>query len=188
DQAEGCQDHYAGDHTLGSLPSEQANHRPQIYHAAYYGLAGEFVDIVSPHSEADPVAILLQTLIAFGNCIGRTANFRVEADTHYLNLNVVAVGRTSKGRKGTSWKYVENLFQKVDQEWVKNCVQSGLSSGEGLIWAVRDPVQKDDEGVKDKRLLVLESEFSAVLKHTQRDHNILSAIVRQSFDTGNLRT
>ena len=39
-----------------------------------------------------------------------------------------------------------------------------------------------DPGVADKRLLLLETEFSAVLKQFGRDKNILSNIVRQAWD------
>ncbi|MCH8839077.1 MAG: hypothetical protein IH831_00065 [Planctomycetes bacterium] len=81
----------------------------------------------------------------------------------------------------------------------------GLSSGEGLIWQVRDPIYKHeairekrqvvgyqdvevDPGVADKRLLVLEAEFSSVLKVAARERNTISAIIRQAWDTGDLRT
>src|SRR5437660_378269 len=39
--------------------------------AALTGLAGEIVRTIEPHTEADPVAILLQFLVAFGNVVGR---------------------------------------------------------------------------------------------------------------------
>jgi hypothetical protein len=54
---------------------------------AYHGL--EIVKAVEPHTEADPVALLLQPLTGFGSIIGRKAHFRAEADRHYLNLFVV---------------------------------------------------------------------------------------------------
>jgi hypothetical protein len=180
--------------------------------AAYYGLTGELVRTIEPHSEADPAAILIQTLIAFGNMIGRTAHFCAEADSHYGNMFACLVGNTSKGRKGTSWGQASKLFGSVDTEWADGRVMGGLSSGEGLIWAVRDPVYKRepvregggrgkgkghivgyeqvevDAGVADKRLLVLESEFGSVLKVIARERNTLSAIIRQAWDTGTLRT
>jgi hypothetical protein len=49
---------------------------------AFYGLGGEFVRLVEPHTESDPVALLLQFLIGFGNQIGRGAYAVVEADIH----------------------------------------------------------------------------------------------------------
>src|SRR6266545_1431944 len=67
---------------------------------AYHGAIGELVRAIDPHTEADPAAVLIQTLVMFGNVIGRTAHFRVEADIHYLNLFTAVVGQTAKGRKG----------------------------------------------------------------------------------------
>ncbi len=172
---------------------------------AYTGLAGEIVHAIEPHSEADRVALLAQVLTAFGNYIGRTAYFKAEADRHNANLFVNLIGTTSKGRKGTSWGQVGNIFQAVDNTWYINNVLGGLSSGEGLIWAVRNPIYKTepikekgrivntqevcvDKGVDDKRLLILESEFASVLKVINRERNTLSATIRQAWDTGNLRT
>src|SRR5262249_13408661 len=70
---------------------------------ALYGLAGDVVGALEPTSEADPAALLLQFLVGFGNAIGRTAHFTVEADRHHANEVVVLLGRTAKGRQGTSW-------------------------------------------------------------------------------------
>jgi hypothetical protein len=38
---------------------------------AYHGLAGKIVRTIEPASEADPVAVLTQAMVAFGNIIGR---------------------------------------------------------------------------------------------------------------------
>jgi hypothetical protein len=175
--------------------------------AAYTGLAGELVGVIEPHTEADPVAVLLQFLTAFGNLIGRNAFFRAEADQHRANLFICLVGATSKGRKGTSWGQSRRLLESADPDWCENRILAGLSSGEGLIWAVRDPTYKKqpihegkgkdkrvvgyedvlaDAGVEDKRLLVQESEFSSVLKVAAREKNTLSAVIRQAWDSGKL--
>lgn len=171
---------------------------------AYHGLAGEIVRAIEPHTEADPVGLLLQLLTAFGSIVGRKAYFRAEADRHYLNLFVALVGVTSKGRKGTSWGIIEGLLGQVDSEWSPR-ITSGLSSGEGLIWAVRDPIDEQqaikdrgrvtdyqivrtDPGVDDKRLLVQEPEFARVLRVCERESNTLSAVIRQAWDSGNLNT
>src|SRR5207247_4768055 len=55
-----------------------------------------------------------------------------------------------KGRKGVSVGYPKRLLETVDDVWVKSRMMSGLSSGEGLIWYVRDPTYKPGkEGEKD---------------------------------------
>src|SRR5262249_30140566 len=80
---------------------------PQMHPEAFYGLAGEIVKTIEPHSESDPVALLIQLLIYFGVVIGRSAHYLVEATTHYTNLAACLVGRTSKSRKGTSYDHIE---------------------------------------------------------------------------------
>jgi hypothetical protein len=176
---------------------------------AFYGLAGEIVKKIDPHTEADPVAILVQVLIVFGNAIGRTAYFLAEADRHFTNENIVLVGSTAKGRKGSSFGHVRRLFAMVDPDWEQKRIQFGLSSGEGLIWAVRDPIEKTepvyegkgldrqlvgyetnivDVGVEDKRLLVYEAEFASILRVLQRDGNTLSATIRNAWDHGRLQS
>lgn len=171
---------------------------PEIDNAAYHGLAGEVVFAVEPHTEADPVALLLQYLAAFGNAIGRIPFYQVEGDRHHTNLFVCLVGETSKARKGTSLGRVKQIMQVADPEWAKpgNRIKSGLSSGEGVIWAVHDRIEKweggelktIDPGVEDKRLLMAESEFAAALSVMRREGNILSRIVRDGWDRGDLET
>jgi Protein of unknown function (DUF3987) len=169
---------------------------------AFHGLAGEVVDLIAPHSEADPAALLIQFLVAFGNAIGRGPFFEVEGDRHATNLFTVMVGETAKARKGTSWSRIRRLFMLADEAWVTSRVESGLSSGEGLIWAVRDPTERQervregnetryetvisDPGVEDKRLLILEEEFASTLRVMGREGNTLPPIIRQAWDDGNL--
>ncbi len=172
---------------------------------ALHGLAGRFVAAVEPATEADNVALLVQFLVAVGNAIGRTVYAAVEADKHFLNEFAVLVGQSAKGRKGTSWGWVKNVLKGAEAEWAEQRNASGLSSGEGVIHAVRDqveamepvrergkPVRYErtviDEGEADKRLLVVEPEFANVLKQTERTGNTLSTVVRQAWENGNLRT
>jgi hypothetical protein len=159
---------------------------------AYHGLAGDFVRLVGPQTESDEVALLAQFLVFFGNAAGRNGYRQVEAKRHHGNLFAVLVGRTSRGRKGTALSWIESVFRSADKGWADNNIQNGLSSGEGLINAVRDPVvngkgEKTDAGVEDKRLLVIEEEFSSVLRQAGRDGNILSSVLRQAWDGGRLR-
>lgn len=166
---------------------------------ALYGLAGDIVRTIEPHTEADPVGLLVQFLAAFGNIIGRCAHFRVEDTKHFANLYGMVVGVTAKARKGTAWSRVRRVFELAEQDpwttagasgdempWLDTRLQDGLSSGEGLIWAVRDP-SGEDPGVRDKRLLVLQGEFASVLRILAREGNTLSPTIRNAWDTGDLR-
>ena len=155
--------------------------------AAWHGPAGAFVAAIDPHTEADPVALLIQFLVAFGSIVGRHAYFAVEASRHYPNEFAVLVGPSAKGRKGSAWDHVERLFATLEPSWAQGAVVSGLASGEGLIWAVRDP-DDDGSGAQDKRLLVLEAEFASVMKILTRDANTLSPVVRNAWDGKDLQT
>lgn len=154
---------------------------PKISNVAFQGLAGEIVETVEPHTESDPVTILGHTLCFFGNIIGRSAHFAVEAARHYTNENAIFIGQTSKGRKGTGEGIIQELFNLESpyaKDWRANRITSGLSSGEGIIYHVRD----GDDGVKDKRLFIREPEFGGVLRALERNGNTLSALIRQSWD------
>lgn len=171
---------------------------PELDEAALHGLAGRYVRAIEPHTEADPVALLAQFLVAFGSVVGSGAWFRVEADRHHPNLFAVVVAPSAKGRKGTSWRHVRRLFCHVDDDFDQR-TETGLSSGEGLIHRLRDaapprPGTREgapavvDEGVEDKRLLVVESEFASVLRVLAREGNTLSAVIRNAWDGSPLAT
>jgi hypothetical protein len=178
---------------------------PELADEAFYGLAGDFVKAVEKVTEADPVALLAQLHTYFGNAVGRGPHFKVEGDAHYANQFLCLVGDSSRARKGTSRSRITQVMEHADLDWCKACITGGLSSGEGLIWHVRDKVERNepikekgrvtgyqivlaDEGVADKRLLIIESEFAQVLRILQREGNSLSPVLRQAWDSGTLRT
>jgi hypothetical protein len=148
--------------------------------AAYHGLPGAIVTKVAPHTEADPAAILTQLLVCCGALIGRTAYFQVEATRHHPNEFLVLVGDSAKARKGSSFDHVARLLANADPAFTSR-LSTGLSSGEGLIWSVRDPAGQDP-GAVDKRLLVIEPEFATVLKSTGRELSTLSPTLRSAWD------
>src|SRR3954466_2329145 len=82
--------------------------------AAYHGLAGQIVATIAPHTEADPVALLAQLLVAFGAAVGRCAWFEVEATRHCPNEFLILVGDSAKARKGSSWDHVRRLLAIAD--------------------------------------------------------------------------
>ena len=170
----------------------------------FQGLAGEFVRLVGPETEADVASLLFSFLVTMGSIIGRGPYYQVGGDRHYINLFAVVVGQSAKSRKGMSWGEVRRFAELLDEHWCKQRVAGGLSSGEGLIHAVRDPIvesvalreggrivrheeQTTAAGVDDKRLLAVEGELSQALQSAGREGNTLSAIIRQAWDGGPLR-
>ena len=185
-------------HGVGTRPGNMVPGWPgPLEDEALHGLAGDLVRIIDPHTEADSVAILLQLLVAVGNVVGRNPYFQVEATHHYLNLFLALVGETAKARKGTSWDQVNRLFtlptiqagDQIHDGWSTR-ILTGLSSGEGLIWAVQDPSENadgQDLGVNDKRRIVIDSELASTLKMLGRQGNTLSPVIRNAWDSGDLR-
>jgi hypothetical protein len=172
------------DHTAPPRPKPLAE-------AAYHGIAGEFVHLVEPHTEADNAALIFQFLAYAGNAFGDRAFYLIEETRHYPNLFVTLVGATATARKGTSRKRIQRLMREAAPTWDADCTSSGLSTGEGLIARVRDPeygTNKKGEtellhqGCKDKRLLVVEEEFSRPLRAMERSNNTLAAVLRQAWD------
>ena len=161
---------------------------------ALHGLAGKIVNKLMPETESHPAAILLHTLTRFGNLIGRNAYHQVEATRHYCNLFIVLVGRTSKARKGTANDRVEEIFTHIDSTWESACQSGGFGSGEGVINAIRDEQEitvrgkvQVIPGIKDKRLFIREGEFSRILAVGKREGNLLSQVLRDSWDSKTLR-
>ena len=148
--------------------------------AVYHELIGEIVKTISPHTEADPVAILTQLLVSFGAAVGRRAWFTVEATRHHPQEFMLLVGDSSRARKGSSWDHVRRLITTIDPS-IDQRILTGLSSGEGLIWAVRDPTAQDP-GHSDQRLLVIEPEFVSTLKAASREISTLSPTLRSAWD------
>lgn len=167
--------------------STQSNELPWpiLDPAAFHGVIGKFVQDIEPYSEADPVGLLLHSLQGFGCLIDRKPHVMVEHLPHHANINIILAGMTANARKGTAWSTPKRMFRKIDEEWVKHRVRSGLSSGEGLIYNVRD-AEGDDPGEPDKRLLVIEQELAGALKAMQREGNTLSARIRDAWDHGTL--
>jgi hypothetical protein len=143
----------------------------------FYGLAGDLVRAIEPHTEADSAALLVQTVTGWGNLAARGPYYLAEADRHHTNEYAVVVGTTSKGRKGTSWGRIASILGAVDPAWLNDRQVYGIGSGEALIEAF------DGE---DRRVLVMEGEFARLLAVVSREGCTISAAIRNGWDTGNL--
>jgi hypothetical protein len=163
---------------------------PALEEPALYGLGGSVVSWLAPDTEADHAALLLQFLVSFGNAVGRGPHCLIEGTKHYSNLFTVLAGQTAKARKGTAADRIRQLFEIADPVWTQKCVRGGISSGEGILWAIRDPIYSmkkgvlecTDAGVADKRLLLDEREYQQALTVMTRPGNTVSRIIRDAWD------
>lgn len=173
---------------------------PALDAAALHGLAGEAVRLLSPHTEADEVALLVSFLAESGAMLNRGPHLILDGSVHPLLFWPVVVGQSSKSRKGTAGKRIERLMRQADPTWLRGEYKGTLSSGEGLAFAVRDPSYNEvpvkengkftgetvrvlaDSGVEDKRLFLVQPEFGSVLRIMAREGNSLSGVLRDAWD------
>lgn len=179
----------------GPMQSVGVTPWPVLPRSAQHGLSGEIARVACQHSEADPVAVQLTALTALGALMGRARFIRVGDTDHHARLMVAMVGATSRARKGTSWGPVRRLIARaqaaIEQRSTlpfplgrpMQITHGPLSSGEGLVAAIRDAIGDDDAGgTEDKRLLVVEGELGAALRAMQRRGSTLSMIMRTAWD------
>lgn len=158
--------------------------KPHLKEAAYYGLAGEIVRFLLPFTEAHPAALLADILAMFGvmagHPLGPWPHMVADGAQHPARLNVLVVGNTARARKSTAFQQVRGIFRYVDPEFLETQIVGGFGSGEALI--------NDLAQAPDKRRLIAEDEFSRPLTVAQREGQILSAVMRQAWDGGTLRS
>lgn len=164
--------------------------RPVLDDSAYIGLLGAYAKCAGEHTEADPAAVLLQSLVMFGVAAGRSAHFTVAGTRHYPKLFLAVCGLTSKGRKGLALDIGLQFIQQACPEF-EGLLRGGLSTGEGVISTVRDPLYGTDkkgevicihQGVDDKRGLFVEAELAGVFARMGREGNTLCAVLRDCWD------
>jgi Domain of unknown function (DUF3854) len=164
---------------------------PCLGEPAYHGPLGQFLRGVAPFTEATDPGVLAHLVSAVGAYIGPDPYIFAGTRQH-SRLNTVLVGPTSTGRKGTSFAPVDLLMEAVDYDFWAQQKVTGLATGEGLVSMVADIKTWDEEKGRynvtpvEKRVYVIEEEYSKVLAQIRREGNILSQVLRESFDSGNL--
>jgi hypothetical protein len=81
------------------------------------------------------------------------------------------MGRTGSGRKGEATTVAEVFLRRAKLSTFPALTVAGLSSGEGLI----------EQVCEDRRLLVIETEFSSVMARSRTD---ISALFSRNLKTG----
>jgi hypothetical protein len=155
---------------------------PKLDPMALHGIVRQVVDVISPHTEADPAAVAVDLLVCAGNAIGKGPHAIAERAPHPARLNAVVVGETSRSRKGSSRHQARSVMAVADPAWSTTAPFSSFGSGESIVSELADPARNGDT-----RLLIEEGEFSKVLAVAARDGSILSATIRDAWDGQPLR-
>jgi hypothetical protein len=162
--------------------------------AAFNGPLGDVVKSLEGNHEADPSAVLIQALTIIGNIYGRKYQLTLGGLAQYSNLFTLLVGQTGRGKKGTSLGLAKKLVTFSTPQEGPNYA-TGIASGPGIVHALRDPGvvktkkgEEIDQGVVDKRLVLIEEEFSSILRLTNKSSDTgTSAILRSCWDSENLQ-
>lgn len=153
---------------------------PVLVPEARHGLVGHYLDLLDGQTEAGLAAVGALVLVHLGTLIGRRAAARIGPHRQHANLYALVIGESSTGAKGSAEDAAERLTDRVDPSFFLRHAMGGFGSGEALVDAIRDT--KSDEEPNEKRRVINESEFSAVLRVARREASILSEIVRQGYD------
>ena len=165
-----------------TLPAAPPSADPVMYR----GLLGELTLAADPTTEADPAGVLASLMAMAGVAAGSKPHVQVGNTRHPLLIWPLLFGRTGSGRKGEATDTAEMFVRGAVWDWNDLSV-TGLSSGEGLIERIRDPQNDEDAGgTMDKRLCVLETEFSTVMARAKREGSTLGTVLRQAWDARTL--
>ena len=146
---------------------------------AFYGIAGRFVRLVEPHTEADHL-ILANFLTYAGVLMGRSRHLSLGGTHHYPTCSWLASDLPLERPQGQR--------VRASGPHVASAYPTRVKVGEGLIWAIRDPIaaagkrSEPDPGVDHKRLLVRASEFQGALAVMRREGNTISSVLRCASD------
>lgn len=182
--------------TFPPLPDGGAEEAPDAHRNAprphedcLYGLVGDVARAASKaNREVNEHAAALAFITVLAAGLGRGCYTSIGDDWHHPRLFALHVGRSGRGRKGTSTKLATRILRDLKERHPDVGFQShtgGLSSREGLVMMIHDgfKVGKNEvEPIHDKRLWILESEFANTLHQTGREGNTLSAALRDAWD------
>jgi hypothetical protein len=156
---------------------------------AIVGPIGDVVRLFAPTTEGMPTATWAGAVAYLSARVGRDLYMTIGPTRHTCALFPVVVGPTASG-KGISLDVAGWLASFADKPDMP-LKRSHASSGEGIIWAVRDDKQVWNsktstldlvKGMDDKRLLLEHAEFGGFLRVAQRAGNTLADVVRDAWD------
>ena len=181
-------------------PDEMDDHRntPKPSAECLYGLVGDIGRAAHEgNAEVNPYAAALATMTALCAGFGRGHYLTVGDEWQHPRLFALHVGRSGRGRKGSASKLLRRILAELPDRHQDVAFQThtgGLSSREGLVMLIHDGFTRgtgknaeEVPAVHDKRLWVMESEFSNVLHQSRREGNTISGALRDLWDGQSLK-
>lgn len=169
---------------------------------SFSGLLADIAKEVTFETEIAPISVYAILIVLLGNYIGLRAKFKHVSSDLQTNLFLILIGLTKNGKKGAAQSAAEKVFKLVldeNDDWLK-CIKKGVKTAEAIVSCITDEQFGEEknvksnqyekiiicEGVRDKRLMIVETEFSKVLREASKAGSQMSETYRQSYDGGAL--
>lgn len=166
---------------------------PKPHEAMLYGLVGDVARAAAEGTEVNPIAAAAAFLSFLGANAGRDAYLPIGNTWHHPRAFILHIGRSGRGGKGDAQGLVHRIRRRVEEVYsgtLGHTHTGGLSTREGLAFLIHNGYtegKKEIPAIEDKRLWVVESEFSNVLAQSRRDGNTLSAALRDAWDGSSIK-
>jgi hypothetical protein len=170
------------------LPKPAPRKKVGLDHPMFYGPIGDIVREIDPMTEASPIGVLASLLTMCGNYLGRDFYVPVGADRHFPTLHTLLIGSSALARKGTAGNLGLLVMREIDKDWVDNNVARALNSGQGIVQTVKNRNDESHEanGINDRRMLFLITEFGDVLIKARISGCTIMPTLRDAWDSGDL--
>jgi hypothetical protein len=169
-------------------PPLDAAQLPQLAEAAFHGPLGEWVLAAAPHTEADPVALLVTSLVGYGVAAGRGPHLWAGDARQSASVFAAIVADTPKANRGLSWAVTRRLLEVVDPDLTRRRVRTGLGNGLSLLETLHaaDLAERrygaEEPDADPGRVLVYEPGLTRSLGFAARASSELPLLIRSAWD------
>lgn len=153
----------------------------------FYGPIGRAVRKIAPFAETDPLGIYVAVLSMWSAAIGGTIKMSSRGSARPVLLWSALVAGTGRG-KGTALRAALHVLDKPLGRFLATHTTSGITSGASLVnhlWDQQEATAETEPG-RDVRALVVEEEWTEVLKRVKRDPSFTTKL-RAAWDGATLR-
>ncbi|MEU7041518.1 DUF3987 domain-containing protein [Streptomyces varsoviensis] len=152
-----------------------------------YGPIGRAVRKITPSLEVDALGVYVAVLSMWSAAIGGTVKVSSRGHARPVLLWSALVAGTGRG-KGTALRAALHVLDKPLGRFLATHTTSGITSGASLVhhlWEQQEATAETEQG-RDVRALVVEEEWTEVLKRVKRDPSFTTKL-RAAWDGATLR-
>ncbi|GAA2238048.1 hypothetical protein GCM10010430_18840 [Kitasatospora cystarginea] len=152
-----------------------------------YGPMGQAVRKIAPYVETDALGTYVAALSMWSAAISGTVKTSSRGNARPVLLWSALVAGTGRG-KGTALRAAHHVMDGTLGRFLATHTTSGITSGASLVhhlWEQQEATAETEQG-RDVRTLVVEEEWSEVLKRVRRDTSFTTKL-RAAWDGATLR-